>query len=101
MERLILFHSDRPYGTAAGVGQRDVTCFPVQERCDGYAASQMPVLLSGVQPAELNLVSSVGNVENPTEHRCGAEVIKQWNQQLTRQVAHRLVVLCKWKMMLN
>ncbi|XP_068713293.1 TNF receptor-associated factor 6-like [Montipora foliosa] len=86
-ERLILFHSDRPHGTAVGVGQlirEDVTCFPVQEQRDGYAVSQMPVLLSGVQPGDLNLVSSVGNEENPTEHPCGAEEIKQWNQQLMR-----------------
>ncbi|XP_068713278.1 TNF receptor-associated factor 6-like [Montipora foliosa] len=78
--------SDGPHGTAAGVGQliRDVTCFPVQEQGGGYAASRMPILLSGVQPGELNLVSSLGNVENPTEHRCGAEEIKQWNQQLMR-----------------
>ncbi|XP_068759143.1 TNF receptor-associated factor 6-like [Montipora capricornis] len=32
----------------------------------------------------LNLVSSVGNVEKPTEHPCGAEEIRQWNQQLMR-----------------
>ena len=84
---MILFHSDRPHGTAVGVGQRireHVTRFPVQEQRDGYAVSQMPVLLSGVQPGELNLVSSAGNVENPTQHPCGAEEIKQWNQQLMR-----------------
>ena len=64
-----------------------MTCFSVQEQGDGYAASQMPVLPSGVHLGEPNLLSSLGNEENPTEHPCGAEEIKQWNRQLTRQVA--------------
>ena len=69
-----------PYGTAAtGEGLpypigEDVTCLPVQEQGSDH-------------PGEVNLVSSVGNAEKPTEHRCNAEEIKQWNQQLTRQVA--------------
>ena len=68
------------YGTAAtGEGLpypigEEVTCLPVQEQ-------------GSDQPGEVNSVSSVGNAEKPTEHRCNAEEIKQWNQQLTRQVA--------------
>ena len=70
----------RPYGTAAREAlpfpvQEDVTHLPVQEQC-------------GVLPDEPNLVSSVGNSEKPTVHRCSTEEIKQWKQQLTRQVAH-------------
>ncbi|XP_068677591.1 uncharacterized protein [Montipora foliosa] len=33
---------------------------------------------------EINLVSSVGNVEKPTLHRCSTEEIKLWNRQLER-----------------
>ena len=83
----------RPYGTAAREVlpfpiQEDVTCSPVQEQGDGYAAPQGPILLPGALPGEPNLVSSVGNAEKPTVHRCSTEEIKQWKQQLTRQVAH-------------
>ena len=83
----------RPYRTAAREVlpfpiQEDVTCSPVQEQGDGYAAPQGPILLPGALPGEPNLVSSVGNAEKPTVHRCSTEEIKQWKQQLTRQVAH-------------
>ena len=86
--------SCRPDGTAAREAlpfpiQEDVTCSPVQEQGDGYAAPQAPILLPGALPDEPNLVSSVGNGEKPTMHRCSTEEIKQWKQQLTRQVAHR------------
>ena len=82
----------RPYGTAAREAlpfpiQEDVTCLPVQEQGDGYAAPQAPILLPEVLPGEANLVSSVGNGEKPTLHCCSTEEIKQWKQQLTRQVA--------------
>ena len=83
----------RPYGTAAREAlpfpiREDVTCLPVQEQGDGYAAPQAPILLPGVLPDEPNLVSSVGNGEKPTMHRCSTEEIRQWKQQLTRQVTH-------------
>ena len=83
----------RPYGTAAREAlpfsiREDVTCLPVQEQGDGYAAPQAPILLPGVLPDEPNLVSSVGNGEKPTMYRCSTEEIKQWKQQLTRQVTH-------------
>ena len=79
----------RPYGTAAREVlpfpiQEDVTCVPVQEQGDGYAAPQVPILLPEVLPGEANLVSSVGNAERPTVHCCSTEEIKQWKQQLTR-----------------
>ncbi|XP_068727274.1 uncharacterized protein [Montipora capricornis] len=48
-----------------------VTCLAVQEKGDGYAA---PV----------NLVSSLGNAEKPTVHRCSTDEINQWKQQLSR-----------------
>ncbi|XP_068677593.1 uncharacterized protein [Montipora foliosa] len=51
--------------------REDVTCLPVREKGDGYAA---PV----------NLVSSVGNAEKPTVHGCSTEEINQWKQQLKR-----------------
>ena len=83
----------RPYGTAAREAlpfpiQEDVTCSPVQEQGEGYAAPQAPILLPDVLPDEPNLVSSVGNGEKPTVHRFSTEKIKQWKQQLTRQVTH-------------
>ena len=73
-----------PYGIAAREAlpfpiQEDVTCSPVQEQGDGYAAPQAPILLPGVLPREANLIS-------PTVHRCSTQEIKQWKQQLTRQV---------------
>ena len=82
----------RPYGTAAREAlrfpiQEDVTCLPVQEQGDGYAAPQAPIQLPEVLPGEANLVSSVGNAEKPTLHCCSTVEIKQWKQQLTRQVA--------------
>ncbi|XP_068676903.1 TNF receptor-associated factor 6-A-like isoform X2 [Montipora foliosa] len=66
----------RPYGTAAREAlpfpvQEDVTHLPVQEQC-------------GVLPDEPNLVSSVGNAEKPTVHRCSTEELRQWKQQHTR-----------------
>ena len=81
-----------PNGTAAREALpfpiQDVTCLPVQEQGEGYAAPQAPILLPDVLPDEPNLVSSVGNGEKPTVHRCSTEKIKQWKQQLTRQVTH-------------
>ena len=81
-----------PYGTAAREPlpfsiREDVTCSPVQEQGGGYAAPQAPILFPEVLPGEANLVSSVGNAERPTVHCCSTEEIKQWKQQLTRQVA--------------
>ena len=83
--------SHRPHETAAGENlthpTRDVTCSPVQERGGGYTASQTLILPPGIQPCRVNLVSSMGNAEKPTEHFCCIGELKQWNQQLKRQVA--------------
>ena len=68
--------------------QEDLARLSVQEQGDGCAVPQAPILPRGDQPGEANLVSSMGNAEKPTENCCRPREIKQWNQQLTRQVAH-------------
>ena len=52
-----------------------VTCSPVQEQGNGYAAAQAPILPPHFQPGEANLVSSMGNAKKPTEHCCSTEEI--------------------------
>ena len=82
--------SYRSCETATGEGlpiQEDLARLSVQEQGDGSAVPQAPILPPGDQPGEANLVS-MGNAEKPTENCCRPREIKQWNQQLTRQVAH-------------
>ncbi|XP_068759125.1 uncharacterized protein [Montipora capricornis] len=80
----------------------DVTCLPLQEQGEGYAAPLGPILFSDVQPwssvyfapwdtmgwyvlpVEPNLVSSEGNAEKPIVHRCSTKETRQWRQQLAR-----------------
>ena len=83
--------SYRSCETATGEGlpiQEDLARLSVQEQGDGCGVPQAPILPPGNQPGEVNLVSSMGNAEKPTENCCSPREIKQWNQQLTRQVAH-------------
>lgn len=66
--------SYRPSETATGEGlpiQEDLARLSVQEQGDGCAVPQTPILPSGDQRGEVNLVSSMGNAEKPTENCWG------------------------------
>ena len=65
----------RNYVDNASGDSSPVTCSPVQEQGDGYAAAQAPILPRDFQPGEANLVSSMGNAKKPTEHCCSTEEI--------------------------
>ena len=76
-----------PSETATGEGlpiREDVARLPVQEQGDRNVVPLAPILPPGEQAGDV----SMGNAEKPTENCCRPREIKQWNQQLTRQVAH-------------
>ena len=67
--------SCRNYVDNASSDSSPVTCWPVQEQGDRYAAAQAPILPPDFQAGEANFVSSTGNAKKPTEHCCSTEEI--------------------------